>query len=346
VKVRKRFHIMATIVDVAEHAGVSTTTVSRVLNGTISVNPEMSAKVRASVAALNYRPSRAARALRSRRAKTVGLLISDIQNPFFTALIRGVEDVAQQNGYSLILCNSDEDPRKERQYLEVLCAEQVSGAIIVPTSEHQPGLKMFREQRIPVVTIDRRIRDRDTDAVLVDNVRGASEAVTHLLQNGYRRVGIITGPMATTTGSERLEGYRQALSSAGIEYDHTLVRCGSFREESGCLLAEELLDLDQPVDALFAGNNAMSFGVFKAIDSRGLRVPEDIGMVGFDDMPWASLRAISLTTVAQPVYELGNTAASRLFQRLLYPDVFSRQEIVLTPWLCIRGSSRMRLSSG
>lgn len=334
---------MTTIDDVAEHAGVSTTTVSRVLNGTVSVNAEMTARVRASVEALHYRPNRAARALRARRAKTVGLLISDIQNPFFTALIRGVEDVVQHNGYSLVLCNSDEDPRKELQYLEVLCAEQVSGAIIVPTNELQPGLKLFREQRIPVVTIDRRIKDRETDAILVDNVRGAREAVTHLIQNGYRRVGIITGPMTTTTGSERLEGYRQALVNAGVEYDLTLVRCGSFREDSGRLLAEELLDLDQPVDALFVGNNAMSFGVFTAIDSRGLRVPEDIGMVGFDDMPWASLRAISLTTVAQPVYELGNTAASRLFQRLLHPHTFSRQEIVLSPWLCVRESSRVRL---
>lgn len=334
---------MTTIGDVAKHAGVSTTTVSRVLNETVSVNREMTERVRASVRALNYRPSRAARTLRARRARTVGLLISDIQNPFFTAVVRGVEDVVQQNGYSLVLCNSDEDPRKERQYLEVLCAEQVSGAIIVPTSEHQPGLRLFREQRIPVVTVDRRVKDRDTDAVLVDNVRGASDAVTHLIENGYRRVGLITGPMTTTTGSERHEGYRRALANSGIEYDATLVRCGSFREESGRLLAEDLLDLPHPVDALFVANNAMSFGVFRAIDSRGLRVPDDIGMVGFDDMPWASLRAVSLTTVAQPVYELGNTAASRLFQRLLHPDAFSRQEIVLTPWLCVRGSSRPRL---
>lgn len=337
---------MTTIDDVADHAGVSTTTVSRVLNGTGNVNQQLAERVRASVVALQYRPSRAARALRANRARTVGLLISDIENPFFTALVRGVEDVVQQNGYSLILCNSDEDPRKERQYIEVLCAEQVAGAIIVPTHEHQPGLRLFRDQHIAVVTVDRRVKDRDTDAVLVDNVRGAREAVTHLIDNGYRRIGLITGPMNTTTGIERRDGYRQALQAAGIPHDPSLERYGSFKEESGHRLTQELLQLAHPVDSLFAANNVMTLGALEALDAQGLHMPDDIGVVGFDDMPWAALGSVSLTTVAQPVYELGNTAALRLFQRLLNPNAFSRQEIVLAPWLCPRGSSRRRVAPG
>ncbi len=334
---------MANIQDVAKRAGVSISTVSRVFNGTAAVSADITARVRAAAQELQYQPSRAARALRGNRSTIIGLLISDIQNPFFTALIRGVEDVAQSNGYSLILCNTDENPQKERQYVEVLYAERVAGAIIVPTREHQRSLGLFREQNIPVVAVDRRVKDSNMDAVLVDNVRGAREAVAHLIMNGYRRIAVITGPTITTTGRERLEGYRQALQEAGIPLDPLLERQGSFKEESGRQLAHELLDLAEPPDALFVANNLMTLGALDTLQMRHLRVPDDIAIVGFDEMPWAALSSISLTTVTQPVYELGSTAALRLFQRLQNPRAFTRQEIVLAPTLCIRGSSRPRL---
>lgn len=333
---------MANIQDVAKRAGVSIATVSRVLNGRTTVNSAAAERVRVAVQALQFQPSRAARALRAQRSTILGLLISDIQNPFFTTLVRGVEDVAQRNGYSLILCNSDEDPSKERQYVEVLCAEQVAGAIIVPTHERQRTMRLFRERHIPVVSVDRRIDDRHVDAVLVDNVRGAGDAVRHLIANGYRRVGLITGPPTTTTGRERLDGYRLALQAAGLPHDPALERYGSFKEASGRLLTEELLDLEEPIDALFVANNLLTLGALEAIHTRGWRIPDDIAVVGFDEMPWAALSAISLTTVTQPVYDLGSTAATRLFQRLHNPDDFTRQEIVLAPTLCVRDSSRPR----
>lgn len=333
---------MTTIQDVAKHAGVSIATVSRVLNGTAYVNAEITVRVREVAKALEYQPSRAARALRGNRTTIIGLLISDIQNPFFTTLIRGIEDVAQRNGYSLILCNSDEDPQKERQYIEVLCAEHVAGAIVVPTSERQRNLRLFQEHDIPLVSVDRRVKDSTTDAVLVDNVRGAYDAVTHLIANGYRRIGIITGPITTTTGRERLEGYRKALYEATIPGDPSLERIGSFKEDSGQQLTQELLNLENPVDALFTANNLMTMGALEALHIRNLRIPDDVAIVGFDEMPWAALSAISLTTVTQPVYEIGSTAALRLFQRLESPSVFTKQEIVLAPTLRLRGSSRSR----
>jgi len=333
---------MANILDVAKRAGVSISTVSRVLNGKDHVNEDVIMRVRQAAQELQYQPSRAARALRANQTTIIGLLITDIQNPFFTALVRGVEDVAQRNGYSLILCNSDEDPHKERQYIEVLCAERVAGAIITPTREQQRALKLFREHNIPIVTVDRRVKDKETDAVLVDNVRGAREATAHLLANGYRHIGIISGPITTTTGHERLEGYRQALHEAGIVRNPALERIGSFKEESGQQLTYELLDTEQPLDALFTANNLMTLGALAALNERGKRVPEDIGVVGFDEMQWASLNAISLTTVAQPIYEIGSTAALRLFQRLQNPTAFTRQEIVLAPTLRVRDSSRPR----
>ncbi|HLZ58165.1 MAG TPA: LacI family DNA-binding transcriptional regulator [Ktedonosporobacter sp.] len=333
---------MANIQEVAKLAGVSISTVSRVLNGTARVNAEAAARVRAAIEELHYQPSHAARTLQANRSRIIGLLITDIQNPFFTTLIRGVEDIAQRNGYSVILCNSDEDPVKERQYIEVLCAERVAGAIVVSTNERQRALQLFREHHIPIVAVDRRIAGSDTDAVLIDNVRGAREAVAHLLTNGYQRIGVITGPLTTTTGRERLEGYRQALREAGIEPDTRLERYGSFKEESGHQLANELLDAGLSLDAIFVANNLMTLGALEALYLRDLRVPDDIAVVGFDEMPWAALSAISLTTVTQPVYELGSTAALRLFQRLQHPDALTRQEIVLAATLRIRGSSRSR----
>ncbi len=304
------------------------------------MNEDVIARVRAAAQELQYQPSRAARALRANQTTIIGLLITDIQNPFFTALVRGVEDVAQRNGYSLILCNSDEDPQKERRYIEVLCAERVAGVIIAPTREQQRALKLFGEHNIPVVAVDRRVKDQETDVVLVDNIRGAREATAHLLTNGYRRIGMISGPTTTTTGRERLEGYRMALYDAGIEHDPALERVGSFKEESGRQLTYELLDLVKPVDALFVANNLMTLGALAALHERKLRVPDDIALLGFDEMPWASLQEISLTTVTQPVYEIGSTAALRLFQRLQHPAVCTRQEIVLAPTLRIRNSTR------
>lgn len=334
---------MANIQAVAKLAGVSIATVSRVLNGTAHVNDDVTARVRAAVEQLQYQPSRAARALRANHSTIIGLLITDIQNPFFTALVRGVEDMVQRNGYSLILCNSDENPIKERQYVEVLCAERVAGAIITPTREHQSALKLFREHNIPIVAVDRRIKDNETDAVLVDNVRGAREATTHLIMNGYKRIGIITGPMNTTTGRKRLEGYRLSLHEAGIPHDPAIERIGSFREDSGRQLTLELMGLEEPIDALFVANNLMTLGALAALNECQRRVPDDIALVSFDEMPWATLSAISLTTVTQPVYEIGSTAALRLFQRLQNPTAFTRQEIVLAPTLRIRDSSRSRL---
>ena len=182
---------MANIQDVARRAGVSIATVSRVQNGTAHVNPEIMARVRAAIDELNYQPSRAARSLRANHSRTIGLLITDIQNPFFTSLIRGAEDVAQQNGYSLILCNSGENSHKEQQYIEVLCAERVAGVLVVPTREQPGPLQLFRKHAIPVVVVDRRIKDDDTDAVLVDNKRGVRDAILHLYENGYRRIGMM-----------------------------------------------------------------------------------------------------------------------------------------------------------
>lgn len=335
---------MANIQDVAKHAGVSIATVSRVLNGSARVSAGIKKRVEDAMEALSYEPNPAARSLRRNRSRIIGLLISDIQNPFFMGLIRGVEDQALRHEYSLILCNSSESPQREQQYLDVLYAERVAGVIVVPTREHlgEETRKRFCERGIPIVAVDRRLKDKNIDAVLVDNLRGAREAVAHLVANGYRRVGVITGPQRVTTGRERLEGYRLALQDAGIPFDPALERHGPFNAETGRTLAEELLGLEPPIDALFVGNNLMTLGAMGAIRERNLRLPADLALVGYDDIQWAEVGPVSLTTVIQPVYELGSTAALRLFQRLQNPTMESKQEIILAPELRVRASSNPR----
>lgn len=331
-----------TIQDVAQHAHVSIATVSRVLNGITTVDAEMASRVRAACAALHYHPNRAARALAGGRPVLIGCVVADLLNPFFVEVIQGIEDTMHRYDYLLVLCNSAQDPGKERKYIEVLCAERVAGVIIVP--KQQRYLSVFRQHNIPVVTVDQRAHDRTFDAVLIDNVGAAREAVAHLIGNGYQRIGMITGPLQSTTGHDRLEGYRLALRDAGIVHDPAIERSGSFEEESGRRYANELLDVQPPIEALVTGNNRITLGAMKTIHARGLHIPDDIAIVCFDDVPWASPGSIALTTIVQPAYELGKTAAMRLVQRLQHPEQSSaRQEIVLAHHLHIGASSPPRL---
>lgn len=330
-----------TIREVAELAQVSIATVSRVVNGSQKVDPQMAERVRAAIASLNYQPNRAARALAGSRSALLGLLVTDLQNPFYMDMMSGVEEVSQQNGYLLVICNSAEDPQREKQYIEILAAEPVAGAIIVPSRERLDALSLLKARHIPVVTVDRRIHDRSVDAVLVDTARAAKEAVTHLIDNGYRRIGIITGPRSATTANDRLLGYCQALQAAGIEYDPALEQRGPYKEDAGEQGAKRLLLCDPPVDAIITANNRLTLGVLRALYAQGKRVPEDIAVVGFDEMHWAIPELASITTVTQPAYEIGRTAALRLLQRLQQPDI-PRQEIFLQYEFFERGSSRPR----
>jgi LacI family transcriptional regulator len=332
---------MANIQDVAKQAGVSISTVSRVLNNTAKVKVEVRERIEAAIRELDYQPNPAARSLRTNHSRIIGLLISDFQNPFFMRLLQGVEDETQRHDYSLILCNSNEDPQREQQYLDVLYAERVAGAIIVPVREQlsEAVTKKFRERHIPIVAVDRRVKNKDIDAVLVDNVRGAREAVTHLINNGYRRIGAVTGPLTVTTGKDRMAGYRQALKLAGIPEDPLLERSGPFDAATGRKLTGELLSLEKPLDALFVGNNLLTMGAWEAIYNHNLKVPKDIALVGYDETYWASINTVSLTTVTQPVYELGCAAALRLFQHLQAAMEPIHQEIILAPALNIRSSS-------
>lgn len=329
---------MPTIYDVARAAAVSPATVSRVLNGRGDVNEEMANRVRESVRALGYRPNSVARSLRRRVAAVWALIISDIENPHFTALVRGVEDVARSHGHSVVLCNSDEELEQERAYIDVVLAERMAGVVISPSSERQSALGPLLDAGVPVVSIDRRILRSPVSSVVVTNQAGAYEATAHLLMSGYRRVACITGPTRTTTAAQRLAGYRKALAEAGMRYDPTMVRTADFREAGGANAMHSLLEQTQPPDAIFVGNGLMAMGAVGALRDAGVDVPDEVGLVGFDDMPWARLLRPSLTCVAQPTYDLGRTAAHLLLERTADRDA-APHRVTLRTRLVVRESS-------
>jgi DNA-binding LacI/PurR family transcriptional regulator len=327
------------IKDVARHAGVSSATVSRVLAEKPHVRPEVRRRVLEAVESLGYQPNRVARSLRVKRSKIIGLVISDIQNPFFTALARAVEDVAYAHGYAVFLCNADEDLDKERLYLELMRAEAVAGVVMSPTHETDNACAALVAAGVPIVAIDRRARNVEIDTVVADNVGAAFEAVSHLIADGYSRIGAILPSPTITTGRERHQGFVRALEAHGLPLLPELVRTGLPIESVGYGLARELLESNKPPEALFTGNNVLTVGALKAIGEKGLSVPGDIGLAAFDDLDWMPLLEPKLTVVIQPTYEIGCTAATLLLQRLENP-ARAPQEVVLSPALRIGRSCK------
>jgi LacI family transcriptional regulator len=330
---------MTGIDDVARAAGVSPATVSRVLNGTSPVSTDRAERVRRAAATLGYQPFGPARALRRQRTSLWAAIVADVENPFFTAMIRGVEDVALGAEHRLVLCNSDEDLDKEAAYIDVAIADRMAGVIIAVASTARSRLDPLLDAGIPVVAVDRRPRRAGVDSVVVDNRLGAEQATTHLLDGGARRVACITGPARISTAESRLAGYREAFAARGRRAPPGLVRRADFREGGGYRATLALLDEADPPDALFVANNQMTLGALRALKERRRRVPDDVAIVGFDEAPWAALVEPALTVVAQPTHELGRQAAQLLASAA--PGLPTRH-LVLTPTLVVRASSRRR----
>ncbi|WP_119066298.1 LacI family DNA-binding transcriptional regulator [Aggregatilinea lenta] len=327
-----------TLNDVAERAHVSRATVSRVLNNNPNVTDELRLRVLEAIQVLGYRPNQAARRLRGSTSDVLGLIISDIENPFFISVVRGVEDAAYQQQMSVVLCNSDENPAKQNMYLRVMQAESVAGLIVSPTHvDERAALAELSAGGMPIVLLDRTTKSISADAVLIDNVGGALAAVKHLIDLGYTRIATIAGSSQLTTGYERLEGYRSALDAVGMTFERGLVRTGDFKIESGYRLMRELLATPTPPDAVFVANNLMTLGSLRAAHELGVRIPDDVALIGFDDMPWSGELCPPLTAVAQPTYELGQEAVRLLLRRRADPNAFYHT-IVLQPRLVVRES--------
>lgn len=329
---------MTTIREVADFAGVSPATVSRVLNGR-QVNPAMVTSVKEAVAELGYRPSRVARSLRAQSARVWGLIISDIRNPFFTDMARGIEDAAAELGFSVVLCNADEDPEKEHTYIELIHDEQMAGCIITPADAMKSDVSLLTSAGTPVVAVDRAIIAENLDIVLLDNRDAAAQATRHLIQQGYERIACITGPKTTSTGFERAAGYLDAIGGC-----QKFLRWEDFQIAGGYSATQSLLRLDPPPDAFLVGNNMMMIGALTAIKDAGLS-PHDYGLIGFDELAWADLSDPPLSTIGQPTYKIGAVAAQLLAARIAGDDS-PPKTITLGSQLHVRASSKRITRTG
>lgn len=334
---------MANIRDVARRAGVSTVTVSRVINDSGLVSDDTRQKVQNAIEELGYVPNLMAQGLRSQRTDTLALVITDVTNPFWTTVARGVEDKAIENGFSVILCNTDEDAEKQENYIGILVRKRVDGVVIAPVNRDISALSAFSRHGIPYVVIDARIEGVDADLVVGDSVGGAYGLVSHLIDLGHRRIAVIAGPEQAPTAQDRLSGYVKALRESNIPVDADLIRHGNFDQDAGYELTLELLQLAQRPTALFAGNNVIGLGALIALREQGVRVPEDVALVVFDDLPLVSVVYPFLTVADQQPYEMGVIATELLLERLAGKRQ-ERREITLETKLILRQSSGGRIA--
>lgn len=295
-----------TIREVAKRAGVSSSTVSRVLNGTAAghMRPETKARVLQAIEELEYTPVKAARSLRRQRTQVIAVLLPDISNPFFALLARGVESVAFEEGFSTLICDSNHSVEKESRYLDILLAEGVEGIVFTPVGRpDRERIQRLLRRGVKIVGADRRVEGLPT--VEADNQGGSRELTEYVLSLGYRRIAYIAGPKEVSTAQDRLLGFQEAMKAAGLR--PVTVRLGNFTYESGYELAKAILKTEK-VDVIMCGNDLMAIGVIRSAEDKGLRVPDDLGVTGFDHVPWSNLVRPKLTTMEVPAYQIGQKA--------------------------------------
>jgi LacI family transcriptional regulator len=331
---------MPTIQDVAKKAGVAPMTVSRVINQSGYTSPDVRARVQAAVEELGYMPNSLARSLRIRRTNTIALILTDITNPFFTTLARGVEDAASKAGYTVIFGNTDESEEKEKHYLDMILQKRVDGILLVPAGGSVLPVEHIRHYHTPVVVLDRRIPGEVVDVVRCDSEQGAYRLTRLLLDLGHRQIALLNGPAGVSTSEDRAVGYLRGMREAGLAPQ---LAYGSFTVESGGAMTRKALKMQPCPTALIAGNNFIAIGALKAIRNAGLEVPDDVALVGFDDLPAAMIIEPFLTVADQPAYEMGCQAAELLFKRLSGEQVDPPHEILLPINLIVRSSSGSRL---
>jgi len=334
-----------TVKEVAKLAGVSTATVSRVLSGSGGVRKDLIRRVENAAQKLDYRPNPAARNLRIRSTRTVGMVFPDIQNPFYASVISGAEDVLQTAGYSLLLANYGENPQNEETQLATLRAEHVAGILFAASSRPADGYTAVMSAGIALVAVSRIPDGLSVDLATVSNQAGARQAVEHLIRLGHQRIGLIDGPVSLSTTRERQAGYAQALRAAGLGVPRDLVVNASFFDRrAGFDATSKLLDSPKRPTALLAVSNNMVLGAIEAIRARALEVAKDVAVVGFGDTPSAEFLQPPLTVVSQPALEIGATGARLLLERLQDPNR-SRRSIVLDTELIVRESCGSNLRS-
>ena len=330
---------MATMKDVARLAGVSTSTVSHVINKDRFVSEAIIEKVEAAIETLNYAPSALARSLKLKQTRTIGMLITASSNPFYSELVRGVERSCFERGYSLVLCNTEGDEQRMNRNLEMLMQKRVDGLLLLCTETHLPSLDIIRRYpSIPTVMMDWSPFEGDSDLIQDNSLLGGDMATQYLIDKGHRRIACITGPLDKTPARLRLEGYREAMLRSGLTVPADYEVIADFEFGGGFDAMQTLLANATPPDAVFIGNDAMAVGAYQALYQAGLRIPQDMAIVGYDDIELARYMAPPLTTIHQPKDELGELAIDVLINRMAEPDLV-QQRLQLTPELMVRGSA-------
>lgn len=331
---------MPTVLDVAKLAGVAPITVSRVINRSGYVSEETRKRVEAAVDQLGYVQNSVARSLRSSRTNTIALIVSDITNPFFTSLARGVEDTASDAGYNVFFCNTDELIEEEEKYTQVLLQKQVDGFLLVPAHSSPHSIRLIQKHKIPLVIIDRWVPEVAVDSVRCDSEGGSYQLIRLLLSLGHRNIAMISGPKDVSTSIDRVNGYRKALEEAGLPFNETYLQYGEFIQSSGYELTKRVLALDPRPSAIFGANNFIAIGILKALNDSGINVPDDISVVGFDDLPERLVVSPFLTVASQPSYEMGCQATRLLLDRLTQIPQDEQRQIILPTDVIVRSSTR------
>ncbi|RPJ28630.1 MAG: LacI family transcriptional regulator [Chloroflexi bacterium] len=330
---------MPTVLDVAKRAGVAPITVSRVINNSGYISEATRERVEAAVKELGYVPNTLARGLRSKKTRTLALVVTDITNPYFTLMARGVEDVAGDANYTVVYCNTDESETKEEKYVNILAQRQVDGVLLVPACGNLKTIKFLLSNDINVVALDRRVSEVEIDSVRSDSEEGAYRLVKLLIELGHKQIAVITGSREVSTSVDRVDGYRRALAEAGLS-ENELVYWGEFNQHSGYEITHQaMMGFPKPT-AIFGVNNFITIGIIKALRDLRMDVPGDVSVVGFDDLPESMLLSPFLTVAAQPAYEMGRMATELLLKRISGELTEGHQELVLPIEIIERESTR------
>jgi LacI family transcriptional regulator len=337
---RDNMHTKITIKDIARKANVSHTTVSRALNDKSRIKNETKERILSIAKELNYRPNFIARSLVMRRTKTLGLVITTIANPFYTELSQGIEATAIGLGYNIILCSTNYDLAAEKKYIDMLRSKGVDGIIFTSAHMGDPNILALAEEGFPIILVNRRtyhpmVREK-VDYVGVDNIHGGFLAVEHLIKLGHKRIGVIGGSSESSVGFERLEGGKKALAAYGLDVISDYFLEGDFLKGSGYQGGKKFLQMREPPTAIFATNDYMALGTYQAIVEEGVRIPEEVALIGFNDIEFTSMKGVELTTVGQKKYEMGALAAKTLVERVEGAKLGPPMEIILEPEVIIR----------
>jgi len=333
-----------TIKEIAKIANVSPMTVSRAVNNSHKVREATRTKILMIASRLGYMPNRIARSLVSKKSNLISLIVANISNQFFAEISRGIEDKARENGYNVIFSSTDDDTKNLESCVRIMREMGVDGFIIAAVSLKEPIVEELLDQNFPVVLVNRRVKKNNVNYVVVDNQKGAHLAVEHLINNGYKKIGIITGESSVSTGKERFQGYRKGLLDHGLKFKKEYSSQGPFTKEHGKKAAQKMLTLKNRPEAIFAASDNIALGVMDAAGELGLNIPEDLAIVGFDDTDFSSNLKIRLTTVSQRKYEMGERGVQILIDLIesQQPDYINK--IVLEPRLIIRESCGCNLA--